>query len=118
MEFSLDHKPVRVNLADGREVVARGITLRGYLDAAAREAILAAFEPLQGNVLVDFEGVRRINSMGIATLLKAFKEAQHRGCQLRFVSLSELNRKVFQMTGLLTLGRCCDSEAEAMESLV
>lgn len=76
------------------------IALRGDIDGAAKEALIAAYEqaPKDGRLLLDFARVDYINSTGIALIvgLLARARAEHRS--IAASGLSEHYRQIFEIT--------------------
>ncbi|BDV42312.1 hypothetical protein GURASL_12350 [Geotalea uraniireducens] len=89
-----------------RKAAADQIELSGTIDAHA-EKPLQNLPALIGQPLVrfDFSGVSRINSMGIAFLLRCFKAIrEERQAEIRLTGLSQVNSMLFKMTGIFMLG--------------
>lgn len=89
-----------------RNATADQISLAGTIDANAEKPLqnLPALidQPL---VRFDFSGVNRINSMGIAFLLRCFKTIrEERRAEIRLTGLSQVNSMLFKMTGIFILG--------------
>lgn len=77
----------------------------GIIDAGA-DKLLADIPGKVTSTLVrcDFSGVGRINSMGIALLLRCFKRIRvERSAVIRISSLTPVNVMLFKMTGVLLL---------------
>jgi anti-anti-sigma factor len=76
------------------------IELRGEIDAAAKEALGAAYDgaPQGGRLMLDFAAVDYINSTGIALIvgLLARARAEHR--EVAATGLSDHYRQIFQIT--------------------
>jgi anti-anti-sigma regulatory factor len=57
-------------------------------------------------VIFDFGNVKRINSMGIALLLRCFKRIrEEKNAELQVKSLNQINAMLFKMTGVFQLAR-------------
>jgi anti-anti-sigma regulatory factor len=57
-------------------------------------------------VIFDFGNVKRINSMGIALLLRCFKRIrEEKNAELQVKSLNQINVMLFKMTGVFQLAR-------------
>ncbi len=54
----------------------------------------------RARVQLDFAGVQRINSMGLALLLKIFKEWESNDTRIEVINLSRMNTMLFKITGL------------------
>jgi anti-anti-sigma regulatory factor len=82
----------------------------GIIDAKA-EQLLHDF-PAQiesGTVKIDFGKVKRINSMGIALLLRCFKRIrEEKKADLQVTNLNQVNMMLFRMTGVFQLARSGD----------
>ena len=62
-----------------------------------------------GKVSFDFGRIKRINSMGIALLLRCFKRIkEEKGADLRVTNLNNVNAMLFQMTGIFQLAKSGD----------
>jgi anti-anti-sigma regulatory factor len=84
--------------------------LSGIIDARA-ERILHGLPTLviSGKVSFDFGRIKRINSMGIALLLRCFKRIkEEKGADLRVTNLNNVNAMLFQMTGIFQLAKSDD----------
>jgi anti-anti-sigma factor len=51
-------------------------------------------------VLLDFSTVVRINSMGVALLLKALKELKQHGKQIQITGTNKMTQMLFRMMGI------------------
>lgn len=68
------------------------------------------------DVLIDFTETGRINSMGIALLLRCFKTLRDdKGVTITLRGLSQMNRMLFKMTGILLLAEVEGHTAEHAE---
>jgi anti-anti-sigma factor len=52
------------------------------------------------NVLLDFERVERVNSMGLSLLLKLFEERERQGLRVQVRNLNRMTNMLFKITGL------------------
>ncbi len=83
------------------------INLSGTIDAQAEPH----FEELQKQissalVIFDFSKVGRVNSMGIALLLRCFKRlGSERSINVQLQGLSQMNTMLFKMSGLFLLAK-------------
>lgn len=79
--------------------------LAGTIDAHS-EALLRDIpaKVKQRQVRFDFSHAGRINSMGIALLLRCFKEIQGRA-EIRLEGLSQMHAMLFKMTGVFLLAK-------------
>ncbi len=77
----------------------------GIIDAQARavlDDLAGAIEPPK--VIFDFGGVKRINSMGVALLLRCFKQIRdEKGIHIQLANLNSVNTMLFKITGVFLL---------------
>lgn len=60
----------------------------------------------RSTVLLDFSGVGRINSMGIALLLRSIKSLKNeKQAEVQVSGLNEINSMLFKMTGVFLMAR-------------
>jgi len=80
------------------------IDLHGEISAAAEAQIEEAYTQASHlspkAVLLNFEGVDYINSMGIALIVRLLSQAHEAGCRLLAYGLSEHYVEIFQITRL------------------
>lgn len=80
------------------------LTLRGDIDVAADEALVAAYQAVatQGatRLVLDFAHVPYINSTGIALIVRLLAEARRDRREVVAVGLSEHYREIFRITRL------------------
>ncbi|TWJ19078.1 STAS domain-containing protein [Geobacter argillaceus] len=80
-------------------------TFSGIIDAKA-DVLLGELPGKVSSSLVkcNFQNVGRINSMGIALLLRCFKQIRdERGAEIRIKALTPVNVMLFKMTGVFLL---------------
>lgn len=92
---------------------------RGYLDEeggrALREAVEVAIPQGFRRLILNLSGSAVINSQGITQLLEiAELVVMRRKSKLAFVGLTDLQRNVFNVMGLLRLGKAYADEAAAL----
>ena len=66
------------------------------------------------NFLLNFEGTRLINSIGISIIIDIVEKIMERNGILAFCALSRINRELFQMTGVARYVRVFEREDEAL----
>ncbi|ASF46462.1 PhnD/SsuA/transferrin family substrate-binding protein [Methylovulum psychrotolerans] len=75
--------------------------LYGMVDVNAVDALQTLYiVPLNASVTLDFSEVARVNSMGLAQLLKLFQHWQERDISIRVVNANRMIGVLFKMTGL------------------
>lgn len=80
----------------------QGFELLGMIDVDAA-AVLEGLQTLPAgcrSVLLDFAGVQRVNSMGLAQLLKLFEHWQGQQVEIKIVHANRMIGVLFKMTGL------------------
>jgi len=95
------------------------VRTRGYLDEgggrATREAVEAALPQGFRRLILNLGGSPVINSQGITQLLEIAEQVvMRRKSKLAFVGLTDLQRNVFNVMGLLRLGKAFADEAAAL----
>ncbi len=94
------------------------VYIDGYLNSLMGEEVERVVqEALDGNtakILLNFEGTRLINSIGISIIINIVEKIMERGGLLSFCCLSRINRELFQMTGVARFVRMFDLEEEAL----
>ncbi|GAB4362968.1 MAG: hypothetical protein Kow00128_03260 [Deltaproteobacteria bacterium] len=90
----------------------------GYLNSLLGEEIERVVQELLGTggqrVLLNFEGTRLINSIGISFIIGVVEKIMERNGTLAFCSLNRINRELFQMTGVARYVRAFDTEEDAL----
>ncbi len=99
---------------DGTSVVY----VNGYLNSLLGEVVERAVHDIldagRQRVVLNFEGTKLINSIGISFIIGIVERMMERNGALAFCSLSRINRELFQMTGVSRFVRSFDSEEEAV----
>lgn len=67
--------------------------------------------------LLNFEGTRLINSIGISIIIDIVEKIMERNGILAFCSLSRINRELFQMTGVARYVHVFEREEEALGNI-
>ncbi len=90
----------------------------GYLNSLLGEEIERVVQDLLGTggqrVLLNFEGTRLINSIGISFIIGVVEKIMERNGTLAFCSLNRINRELFQMTGVARYVRAFETEEDAL----
>lgn len=99
---------------DGTSVVY----VNGYLNSLLGEEVERAVHDIldagRQRVVLNFEGTKLINSIGISFIIGIVERMMERNGTLAFCSLNQINRELFQMTGVSRYVRAFDSEEEAL----
>jgi len=90
-----------------REAQQEAVLLSGIIDIQAESSFEAVMSRVSGSAVVfDFSNVSRINSMGIALILRCFKRlGSERKCAVQVRGLSQINSMLFKMSGLFMLAQ-------------
>ncbi len=107
---------------DTRE--ANGIQIvyvNGYLNSLLGEEVERVVQQFANTgkqrVLLNFEGTKLINSIGISFIIGIVERMMERNGMLAFCSLSPINRELFQITGVARYVKSFDREDEALAYL-
>ena len=77
-----------------------GATLEGNIDAHAAESLRELYDLAPPVARLDFSGVLRVNSMGLALLLKLFEHCENKGVGIQVVNANRMTSMLFKMTNL------------------
>lgn len=90
----------------------------GYLNSLLGEEIERVVQDCLSagghRVLLNFEGTRLINSIGISFVIGVVEKIMEQNGLLAFCSLNRINRELFQMTGVARYVRAFDTEEDAL----
>jgi anti-anti-sigma factor len=75
-------------------------TLEGNIDAHAAESLRELYDLPPPSARLDFTGVQRVNSMGLALLLKLFEHCENKGVGIHVVNANRMTSMLFKMTNL------------------
>jgi len=81
----------------------------------AEQQLTRLIEEGANRFLVNFEKLDYINSAGLCVLLVAAKQLEGIDGELRFCSLNEIVREVFDISGFTTIFKVFGSEPEALD---
>ncbi len=94
------------------------VYVNGYLNSLLGEEVeRVVHEILEAGrlrVVLNFEGTKLINSIGISFIIGIVERMMERNGSMAFCSLNRINRDIFQMTGVSRYVRAFDSEEEAL----
>jgi len=74
--------------------------LDGNIDAHAADSLLELYEIPPSTAHLDFTGVQRVNSMGLALLLKLFEHCEAQGVDIQVSHANRMTSMLFKMTNL------------------
>ncbi len=113
----MSYLTVETREANGTQIVY----VNGYLNSLLGEEVERIIQQFvnAGNkrVLLNFEGTKLINSIGISFIIGIVEKMMERNGMLAFCSLSPINRELFQITGVARYVKSFESEDEALAYL-
>ncbi len=108
---------VETREANGIQIVY----VNGYLNSLLGEEVERVIQQLVNaggqRVLLNFEGTKLINSIGISFIIGIVERMMERNGMMAFCSLSPINRELFQITGVARYVKSFDTEDEALAYL-
>ncbi len=97
------------------------IKISGNLDGRRSDELMNAVEKQIGpgniDILVDFEKVEYISSMGIGTLISMFRDIRSKNGQLILYGLQDGVKDIFDRTHLNKRLTMCDTRDDALNKL-
>ena len=81
-----------------------------------RQTIKRLVEGGHNRILVNLQGVTRVDSSGLGSLIACFTSIKKEGGQFKLVHLNEAMQNLMLMTKLLTVFEVYESENEALKS--
>lgn len=105
---------VRTRPAEGALVVYIDGYLNSLLGEEVERVVQETLDSGVRNFLLNFEGTRLINSIGISIVIDIVEKIMERNGMLAFCALSRINRELFQMTGVARYVRVFEREEEAL----
>ena len=83
----------------------------------AESLIVREIEKGESKIVVDFANTNYISSAGLRVILKALKLLKPRGGAVALCNANEQITEVLEITGFLTMLKCCPSLDEAIRSV-
>lgn len=97
------------------------VKIAGNLDGQKSDELMIAIEKqiIPGNVdiLVDFEKVEYISSMGIGTLISLFSDIKEKNGRMVLYGIRDVVKEVFNRTYLNKRLTICDTQKDALDLL-
>lgn len=94
------------------------VYVNGYLNSLLGEEVERTVHDILDaggtKVVLNFEGTKLINSIGISFIIGVVERMMERNGSLAFCSLNRINQELFQMTGVSRYVRAFSSEEEAL----
>jgi|GEM_PF-1070520 len=97
------------------------VKIAGNLDGQKSDELMIAIEKqiIPGNVdiLVDFENVEYISSMGIGTLIALYRDIKEKNGRLIIYGIKDVVKDIFDRTHLNKRLLICETEKDALDLL-
>lgn len=98
------------------------VTTEGYINNTAAESIAAECQKLLSegarNFVLNLEGSRIINSIGISILIEVIEKVRADGGRVGFCNVTPTIAKTFKIMGLLNTSSLYETEEEAVAGVV
>ena len=111
------HKTIRTREDRDVFVVSVGGYLNNLLGEEVEKAVRARLDDGGRRILLNFEGTRLVNSIGISFVIGIVEKVMERGGGMAFCGLSRINSDLFRVTGLAKYVRSFETEKEALDYL-
>jgi len=111
------YKTIRVREEGGTLVVCVGGYLNSLLGEEVENAVRAKLDDGGRRILLNFEGTRLVNSIGISFVIGVVEKVMELEGRMAFCEVSRINRDLFRVTGLAKYVRSFETEKEALDYL-
>jgi len=111
------HKTIRVREEGDTMVVSVGGYLNSLLGEEVEKVVRAKLDDGGSRILLNFDGTRLVNSIGISFVIGIVEKVIEREGRLAFCGVSRINRDLFRVTGLAKYVHSFDTEKEALDYL-
>lgn len=98
----------------GTSVVYVNGYLNSLLGKEMEKVINGVLDTGRPRIVLNFEGTRFINSIGISSIIGIMERMSERQGTLAFCSLNRINQELLRITGVSRYVRAFDSEEEAL----
>lgn len=112
------HRTIRVREEGDSLVVSVGGYLNSMLGEEVERAVLERLDAGTRRILLNFQGTRLVNSIGISFVIGIVEKVMEREGRMAFCGLSRINSDMFRVTGLAKYVRSFETEKEALDYLV
>ena len=99
---------------EGTSVVYVNGYLNSLLGKEMERVIHGVLDAGRPRIILNFEGTRFINSIGISSIIGVMEKMSERQGTLAFCSLNRINQELLRITGVSRYIRAFDSEEEAL----
>jgi len=110
---------VKISIRTENNVVVidlEGDLMPGYDSEDLGDKVAELIKDGRRNFLLNFSEINLIDSSGIGTLVRSFTSVRRCGGNLKLLKLSSFVRRVFSITGLITVFDIFDDETAALSS--
>jgi len=111
------HKTIRIREEGDTLVVCVGGYLNSLLGEEVEKVVRARLEGGGRRILLNFQGTRLVNSIGISFVIGIVEKVMEREGRMVFCELSRINSDLFRVTGLAKYVRSFETEKEALDFL-
>ncbi|HEY5461327.1 MAG TPA: STAS domain-containing protein [Deferrimonas sp.] len=108
---------IRIREEGDTLVVGVGGYLNSQLGEEVEKVVLARLAAGGRRILLNFQGTRLVNSIGISFVIGIVEKVMEREGRMAFCELSRINSDLFRMTGLAKYVRSFETEKEALDYL-
>ena len=105
---------IRSKLVDDTAVLYPGPYLNQLRGEAIESRCLELLSEGVRSVVINFEGTELINSIGVSILIGVIESVRESSGKLLLTNLSESNRELFDVLGLLSQVEISETEEEAL----
>ena len=109
-----DWKVKTRDAGEGTSVVYINGYLNSLLGKEMERVVHDVMDAGRPRVVLNFEGTRFINSIGISSIIGVVERMSERQGTLAFCSLNRINQELLRITGVSPYVRAFDSEEEAL----
>jgi len=99
---------------EGTSVVYINGYLNSFLGKELEQVILGVLDAGRPRIVVNFEGTRFINSIGLSSIIGVVEKMSERQGTLAFCSLNRINQELLRITGISRYVRAFESEENAL----
>ena len=111
------YKTIRIREEGDILVVCVGGYLNSLLGEEVEKVVRKRLEEGGRRILLNFEGTRMVNSIGISFVIGIVEKVMERDGRMAFCDVSRINRDLFRVTGLDKYVHTFETEKEALDYL-
>ena len=111
------YKTIQVHEEGDTLVICVGGYLNSLLGEEVEKVVRARLEGGGRRILLNFQGTRMVNSIGISFVIGVVEKVMEREGRMAFCEVSRINCDLFRVTGLEKYVRSFETEKEALAYL-